>query len=32
MTPSDQQNLVSSFLADVQRAAGGRPAGKGDAR
>ncbi|HSS02089.1 MAG TPA: ATP synthase F0 subunit B [Kofleriaceae bacterium] len=32
MTPSDQQNLVSSFLADVQRAPGGSPAGKGDAR
>ena len=32
MTPSDQQNLVNSFLADVQRAAGDRPAGKGDAR
>ena len=32
MTPSDQQSLVNTFLADVQRAAGGRPAGKGDAR
>jgi len=32
MTPSDQQNLVNAFLADVQRAPGDRPAGKGDAR
>lgn len=36
ITPADQQNLVSAFLSDVQRAGAGRPTppptGKGDAR